>query len=57
MPAGVAYVTDSEEHCFFVKGTLTDLALGIFESGAGKGVGGGWYGPGLSLRERLRVGV
>jgi len=39
-----SYVT--EEHSFFVKGILTDLALGILGAGAGKGGGEGRYGPG-----------
>jgi len=51
MSAGVTYVT--EEHFFFVKWTLTYLALGILGWGGWKGSRGGM----VRARERLRVGV
>jgi len=43
MPYTLTYVT--LEHLFFVKRTLTYLALGILGGEAAMGVGEGWYGP------------
>jgi len=44
MPTGVTYFT--KEHFFFVKWTLTYLALGILGGGPGREAGEGWYGYG-----------
>jgi len=54
MPTSFTYVT--EEHFFFVKGTVTysALARGILGEGVAMAIGERWYGPG---RERLRLGV
>ena len=43
MPSTLTYVT--QQHFFFVKGTLTYLALGILGGEAAMGVWEGWYGP------------
>jgi len=44
MPASIKYIT--EEHCSFVEGTFTYLALGIFGGGAAKGIEEGWHRQG-----------
>jgi len=51
MPTCVSHV--AEEHFFFVRGTLTYLALGILGGGAAMGVGEGKYGPFLSIFHSL----
>jgi len=47
MPTGVTHVSETRKpHCFFVKGALAHLALGVVLGGAAVRAGGGWCGSG-----------